>query len=388
MLFSRSQLDNLILLSDTTRVKATERTSSSAELMQKTHYANLVRYVPTGIYFARMRVKGKLIRKSLKTDTLSVAKLRLGDLEKMERQRAESRADVTHGKLTFGEAVKIYRQRVSGDVSTKPRTKEYYEDRSAALLKSWPELERTDISRITKSECLNWAAAFGKEYSPSVFNNTVKILRDIIKIGIESGSRYDNPALPIKRASLKSKKMQLPEFSKFNDFVTAINKSGGRFSKPCADLVYFLAYGGFRISEAAQIQWQDCNFKDLKITVAGDPETRTKNGEIRSVPMIQNMVELLGRLKLQRPDAKPSDAVMLVRECQKAMDRAAKIVGIPRITHHDLRNLFATRCIESGVDIPTVARWLGHKDGGALAMKTYGHLRNEHSQAMAQKGSF
>jgi hypothetical protein len=44
--------------------------------------------------------------------------------------------------------------------------------------------------------------------------------------------------------------------------------------------------------------------------------------------------------------------------------------------------------IESGVDIPTVARWLGHKDGGALAMKTYGHLRNEHSQQMAQKVKF
>jgi integrase len=97
---------------------------------------------------------------------------------------------------------------------------------------------------------------------------------------------------------------------------------------------------------------------------------------------------LLGRLKQQVPDAKPSDSVMLVRECQKAMDRAAKIVGIPRITHHDLRHLFATRCIESGVDIPTVSRWLGHKDGGTLAMKTYGHLRNEHSQAMAQKVKF
>jgi len=59
-----------------------------------------------------------------------------------------------------------------------------------------------------------------------------------------------------------------------------------------------------------------------------------------------------------------------------------------KLTHHDLRHLFATRCIESGVDIPTVSRWLGHKDGGALAMKTYGHLRNEHSQAMAQKVKF
>ena len=54
-------------------------------------------------------------------------------------------------------------------------------------------------------------------------------------------------------------------------------------------------------------------------------------------------------------------------------------IGIERITHHDLRHLFATRCIEAGVDIPTVSRWLGHVDGGALAMKVYGHLRRTHS---------
>jgi len=30
--------------------------------------------------------------------------------------------------------------------------------------------------------------------------------------------------------------------------------------------------------------------------------------------------------------------------------------------------VFATICIESGVDIPTVSRWLGHADGRALVM--------------------
>jgi Phage integrase family len=49
--------------------------------------------------------------------------------------------------------------------------------------------------------------------------------------------------------------------------------------------------------------------------------------------------------------------VFRVGECQKALDRACKKVGTDRITHHDLRHLFATRCIESGVDIPTVSRW-------------------------------
>jgi integrase len=61
---------------------------------------------------------------------------------------------------------------------------------------------------------------------------------------------------------------------------------------------------------------------------------------------------------------------------------------VKRITHHDLRHLFATRCIEAGVDIPTVSRWLGHQDGGALCMKTYGHLRDEHSKTEALKVTF
>jgi hypothetical protein len=40
------------------------------------------------------------------------------------------------------------------------------------------------------------------------------------------------------------------------------------------------------------------------------------------------------------------------------------------------------------VDIPTVAKWLGHKDGGVLAMQTYGHLRDKHSANMAEKVIF
>src|SRR5580698_4420450 len=79
---------------------------------------------------------------------------------------------------------------------------------------------------------------------------------------------------------------------------------------------------------------------------------------------------------------------MRVTQSELAMKAAEKKAGIAHLTHHDLRHLFATRCIESGVDIPTVSRWLGHKDGGALAMKTYGHLRDQHSATMAQKVTF
>jgi integrase len=355
---------------------------------QKTQYANLIRYIPSGTYYARLRVKGKLIRKSLKTDVLTVAKLRLTDFEKHERQQAAVGDSVKMGKMTVGDAIQIHKKRAAGDISLKQRTRDYHGERFTALAKSWPGLEAREIRSITKSECLNWAAEFGVGRSATAFNHTVGLLRSVFEIGIEMGSRYDNPANSIKRASERGKILSLPEPEQFEKFIHTIETSGSGHSRPCAELVRFLAFGGFRKNEAANVTWADCDLEKKEILVRGDPETGTKNWTIRRVPMIPDMLALLQRLRESRADEPKDQAVMRVRECQKAMDRAATKVGMARITHHDLRHLFATLCIESGVDIPTVSRWLGHKDGGALAMKVYGHLRDQHSVAMAQKVTF
>jgi hypothetical protein len=42
----------------------------------------------------------------------------------------------------------------------------------------------------------------------------------------------------------------------------------------------------------------------------------------------------------------------------------------------------------SGIDFMTIARWVGHKDGGILIGKVYGHLSNEHAQAQAARMNF
>ncbi len=384
-----SRIDFLILPFDTAcmREPGTEKSPD----WQSTQYANLVCYVPSGKYYARIRIRGKLIVRSLKTASISIAKLRLSDLEKAERQKAEHQVGKGDEKLTFEQAVKIYRERLKGDPSRKPRTKDYHEQRLTALLKSWPKLNSLEVRKITKSDCLNWAARFGQKASPTAFNHTVSVLRHVLEIGVESGMRYDNPGRFVKRVSERPKKLQLPEAGQFGAFVAEIENGGGGHSRACAELVRFLAYGGFRKMEAANITWAACDFARGKIIVRGDPGTGLKGraaGEFREVPMIPEMKELLGKIKEQRNSVSPDQPVMRVRECQKAMDRAAKKIGMSRITHHDLRHLFATRCIESGVDIPTVSRWLGHKDGGALAMKVYGHLRDQHSVEMAQRVRF
>jgi integrase len=355
---------------------------------QKTPYANLVRYKSSGMYFARFRVRGKLIRRGLKTRQISVAKLRLADLEKQERQRAEHQTAVADGVMAFADALAIYKQRLAGDGSLKPRSKVYREERIAALLKSWRGLDKTDIRKISKSDCLAWAADFGQKAAPSNFNNTVGTLRLILEVGVEAGARYDNPARFIKRLRVLPKKLQLPSQDEFLALVEVIEKADGGWNHRCADLVRFLAFGGFRKGEAAAITWGECDLEKGEIVVRGDSQTGTKNWTIRRVPMIPEMRQLLERLREERADESATDSVMQVRECQGAINSACKKLGIARFTHHDLRHLFATRCIESGVDIPTVSRWLGHKDGGAFAMKVYGHLRDQHSVSMAQRVTF
>jgi len=355
---------------------------------RKTPYANLVRYVPSRKYFARVRVKGKLIRRSLKTDRISVAKLRLADLEKVERQRIEVQGAVANGNMTFGDALALFRNRLANDNSLKPRSKTYREERIAALLKSWPGLGQIEVRKIGKHDCLAWAAIFGEKASPSNFNNTVGSLRMVMDLAIEAGARYDNPARFIKKLRVRQKELQLPNREQFLQIVQSIKRVNRRFSQDCANLVRFLAYGGFRKSEAANITWADCDFAKKEIIVRGDPETGTKNWTIRRVPMIPDMLKLLKGLRTKRRSEPVSQPAMRVRECQNAINSACKKLSIARFTHHDLRHLFATLCIEAGVDIPTVSRWLGHKDGGALAMKVYGHLRDQHSVNMAQKVTF
>jgi len=355
---------------------------------QKTSYANLIRYAPSGMYFCRIRVQGRLIRKSLKTDVLSVAKLRLTDEEKKHRQAAQRQLAIQRGRgqMTFRESLEIYRARLQANPDIKSKTKDYYEQRVDSLLKTWPGLEKTNLRDLSKQNCLDWAAKY--DGSATAFNNTVLVLRAILDIAIESGVIYENAARHVARRAVRPKELHLPDNAKFAELVQTIEKAGGRFSRDCADLVRFLAFGGFRLGEAKNTTWGDCDFAREEIIVRGDPDVGTKNSEVRRVPMIGEMLELLERLRNERPDESNTTSVMRVGECQKAMDAAGKKVGIAHLTHHDLRHLFATRCIESGVDIPTVSRWLGHKDGGALAMKVYGHLRNQHSAAMAEKVSF
>lgn len=355
---------------------------------EATAVQNLTRYRASGTYFARFRVGKKLIWKSLKTTVFSVAKQRLADMVREHRAKVESVTAFANGKMNVGDAAEVYLRKVKNNVSLKPRSKDYREMMINFIRRSWPTLMETDVRKVTERDCENWLMRYQQQYAPTVVNNGIGTLRAVFDEAISTGARFNNPAAELSRVKVRAKRLELPSRDEFLKFVEEIGTAGARQSKDCANLVRFLAYSGVRIGEVKYVTWSDANFTRREMHVRGDPETATKNGETRYVPMIPELEQMLTKLRSERPDEPLSATVMRVFECQNSMTHAAEKIGMKRITHHDLRHLFATICIESGVDIPTVSRWLGHKDGGALCMKTYGHLRQDHSFAQARRVSF
>lgn len=110
-------------------MKSQKRMPAPPAAWQTPPYANLVRCVPSGKYLARIRIGGKLIRQSLKTKVLSVAKLRLRDLEELERSNWEAQAALEQGDDAFQDLVKLWRERLEADHSINPRTKTSHEER-------------------------------------------------------------------------------------------------------------------------------------------------------------------------------------------------------------------------------------------------------------------
>lgn len=361
--------------------------NSAPQFWKKTRTSNLVRHA-NGRYYARLYRNGKEIWKSLRTDHASIAEARLAELQKQHRHSRDKDVDRGNAKMTFADAAAIYTQRVQTSVAIKRGTKKYQAEICAAVLKSWPELAEKEVRRIQPDACLDWATGFAKDFSATRYNAAIAFLRHVFDVAIESDVIFANPAAKLERMTVRGKILVLPTLAKFGEFIAEMRRGRGRDSKNCADLTEGLAYTGIRIGESKEVARDDVNFTTEELRVVGDPDERTKNSEIRWVPLIPEAIALFKRMLGERPDEDGKSKLFKVRECQKSIDRAGNIVGLERITHHDLRHLFATICIESGVDIPTVSRWLGHKDGGALAMRTYGHLRREHSAAQAKKVSF
>ena len=343
---------------------------------------NLYRHAPSGNYYALLKRGGKQFRRSLKTTDRALASRRLADLRKQVSNLTLS----DEKNCTFADVAKVWLNGVRH--ALKPAT---INRREVCIKGLAPFFKAVAIRSITRQHCDNWLNKRGENQSPSSFAQELDTLKLVLDYAVGRGLLLSNPSKDIRRRKLVQARIVVPSRDQFQKLIAALRDDGGEFGtqgkgRGAANLVELLAYSGCRLAEATSIRWADVNFDRQCLTVTGGEEG-TKNHERRNVPMTSSLHQLLERL---HAEAAPQlqDFVSKIDSAKTALHRACRKLEFPQFTHHDFRHFFATTCIESGVDIPTVSRWLGHKDGGALAMKVYGHLREEHSFSMVKRVKF
>ncbi|MGB7767442.1 MAG: site-specific integrase [Verrucomicrobiia bacterium] len=262
--------------------------------------------------------------------------------------------------MTFKTSLQTWAALRAGVV--KPRTRDYHQELIAFIGRTWPEKFGAPAPEISEQDVGEFAGRIAW-LSDSRYNGIVTMLHGVLPAARNLRRRR----LQIKERRLLS---QL-EFSRLLDELDHLNRSHAGL------VIRFLSHTGLRIAEARQIRWKDVR-EDFFVVPGG----ASKSGRPRVIPFVNGIA---GTLEALRNVAGDSEQVIPQGECKRALGTACRLADLPRLSHHSFRHLFATRCIESGVDLPTVARWLGHQDGGALLSRTYFHLLDEHSRRMAAR---
>ncbi len=345
------------------------RMSKNSELFEHVE-TNLIRYRKTGMYYVKAKIHGKKLKESLETDKLPDARKRLA------AWLNSVRGGTSKGKsaFTLQSLIEEYEKWIKNRKQAK-RTTQTRLQNVKVIEATWPNYTTARIGNITRHDVENWnhSICTKHEYSVAQANQCLCTLRQMFQLAEDRGLLLNpNPAEKVKQHALPDKKIILPTVEQFNalrELIYSRSPDGG-------ELFDFLALCGTRIESSQNVKWGDIDWKRNVMTF-----NKAKRHSY-STPLTASFKEFL--LKIKPKDAKDTDRITKVDSIKKVMGSCCKKLGLPHLTHHSLRHWFITRVLETNkVGPETLARWVGHRDGGVLLMRVYGHLRDEHSQEKA-----
>lgn len=358
------------------------KASGKPKIWEKTPTQNLVRYAPKGTYYLRARFGGEAVRESLHTTNYRVA------CAKLAKRIAELRVSALRsrsGPSDFAEALAAVRLAVLNDPALKTNTRRSYLEEIDSLAKGRPgALPTTPFATLTTAEMEAWWSRTAAIYAPQRANHLLMFARQAAKLARKAGALTHDPLEDLSRIKIPRTRLQILTSDQLRAVVENVRAQGKAHSDQAADWLEWMAYTGMRPGEIAAACWEHIDAEAGVVLVVGGSEG-TKNREVRRVPMNAAFRDLLARM--QRAGAGQGKVFSLKRP-REALRAACARLGIPHQRIYDLRHLFATVCNSAGVDVPTFAKWLGHKDGGSLAMRTYVHPLTEHERQAANKVKF
>ncbi len=250
----------------------------------------------------------------------------------------------------------------------------------------------------------------GRKYEP-VSPRTAKLdltaLSNVLNAAVDAGHLRNYPRLPAIKVPPAARRnlMTPPQFEKLLAACTArkpdgeaVTKNGGQLQ----DYLQFLAFTGAREKEALPTKWTHVDFDNARVFIGAPPDFEatalsigkggvSKNHGSRTVDFNPQLETLLTDMHARRsqdsvflfPRLRRGDKDIPAKSLRESLRLARGHAGFPKAGFHDLRHIFISHAVMAGIDFMTIAEWGGHKDGGILIGKVYGHLLDEHRRKMA-----
>ncbi len=306
------------------------------------------------------------------------------------RDEAATTTIPTEGRCpTFADYARRYLSEVS--TTKRPATRK----KETTQLGWWIErIGALTVRQIHRAHINTGIADLAKsELSPRTVNLYVIAIRNVLKRGQEEGLIRELPTAGLRALrSSQPKRELLPieHFERVLAVATETRRNGAEF----CDYYRLLLYTGAREKEGLNLRWDDVDFKARQLTIGWD--AKLKGHECRRVDFNPQLEKLLTEMHGRRapdsqwifPSPKRGENDLPAKNLRAALNLACDDAALPRFGFHAARHFFISHCVMAGVDFMTIARWVGHKDGGVLVGRTYGHVANEHRQKMAARVAF
>jgi integrase len=269
-----------------------------------------------------------------------------------------------------------------------------------------PAIKR--FMEIRLSGCTLGGRKFGVA-APRTVKLDLVVLRNVLKTAAEAGHVRDIPRFPKIAVPPPPRRPLLSpaEFERLLAACLATKATGSPVTKngeQLRDFLRLLAYTGARETEALRLKWAHVDFAGRRIFIGasddftaaamtigtgGDSKNRGSRG-VDFNPQLENLLrEMHGRRAPDSsfvfPSPQRGERDIPAKSLRESLRRARADAELPTVGFHDLRHLFCSFAVMAGIDFMTIAGWLGHKDGGILIGKVYGHLLDEHRQKMAAR---
>lgn len=236
----------------------------------------------------------------------------------------------------------------------------------------------------------------GKGLSPNSINTIISILQNSLGLAYSLGHIKSNPAVNIKRPKKEEKEVTCFTIDEQRKIERAVQeKKGQRIG------ILLCLYSGLRIGELLALEWRDIDFTKGLLSVnkacyygkneyseygriTYSPKTKSS---IRIIPLPKVILTELKELKRKAKTPYVIESrgkPVAVRVYQKSFETLINKLGIPHKSFHSLRHTFATRALECGMDVRTLAEILGHKNP-TVTLNRYAHSLMEHKVAMMNK---